>query len=59
MNPNDSHLSQKGSKQADETMAVRQHHRMATGEKVTGMSNPNGGNASTKPTIANNQGKNY
>lgn len=59
-NPNDAHQSQKGSKQANETMAVRQHHRMALGEKsANGLKNPNGGDASTKKMIGNNQGKNY
>ena len=56
---NDSHLSQKGSQQANEKVGVRQHHRLAIGERVDGMKNPNGGAASTKNRIGNNQGKTY
>jgi hypothetical protein len=43
-----------------ETPPTKQHHRLALGEKVTGMSNPNG--AERGPTdnrIGNNQGKTY
>lgn len=59
MTTNDSHLSV-GDKQNPAAGAVKQHHRMAMGEKITGTSNPNG--AKSGPTdnrIANNEGKTY
>ena len=43
-----------------ETGPLKQHHRLATGERVTGKDNPNG--ASVAPTdnkIANGKGKTY
>lgn len=55
----DSHISQKGSMQPDESAGVRQHHLLATGKPITGQTNPNGGAPSTKNMIANNQGKTY
>lgn len=56
----DSHLSQKGSTQADEKSNVPQRHRNRLGEKVNGTSNPNGpGGPDMKKTVSNNQGKSY
>ena len=55
----DSHLSMPGSGSVEEKNGVTQHHRLALGLKVTGMTNPTGSAPSTKSTIGNNQGKNY
>jgi len=56
---NDSHVSQRGSKQAEETNNVKQHHRLAMGEKVDGQKNPYGNEAKGKSSVANGQGKSY
>lgn len=56
---NDSHLSQ-GSREETPTGPLRQHQRLARGEKLNGQSNPNG--ASTGPTnvrVGNSGGKTY
>lgn len=55
----DSHLST--GKHPDEgSPPVKQHHRLALGEKVTGTSNPYGtAKASTANKVANNGGKTY
>jgi hypothetical protein len=58
MNPNDSHLST-GPKQRPSEGPVKQHHRLAMGEKVAGTSNPEGSKAPTDNRIGNNQGKTY
>jgi len=43
-----------------ETGPLKQHHRMAVGDKVSGKDNPNGATvASTESTIANGKGKNW
>jgi len=57
--PNQSHhLSQAGGNV--ETGPLRQHHRLATGDKVSGKDNPNGATvASTENKVANSKGKNY
>lgn len=59
MASNDSHLSQPGNGKTDEIDLVRQHHRMAIGEKVTGQVKPNGNESAGRNLIGNNQGKTY
>lgn len=60
MASNDSHLSQPGSGKPDEADLVRQHHRLALGEKgVTGQVKPNGNENAGGLKIGNNQGKTY
>ena len=58
MDYNDSHIST-GEKQRPSDGPVKQHHRMAMGEKITGTSNPEGKPAPTNNRIGNNQGKTY
>lgn len=50
----DSHLSQGGTSRSEPAQApLRQHHRLATGQGVTGESNPNGAeSASTERKVA-------
>ena len=55
----ESHVSQRGSKQADETTFVRQHHRLALGLDVDGQKTPYGKEAEGKSSVANSQGKSY
>lgn len=58
MATNDSHLSMGDKEKSD--APVRQHHRLAVGEKVSGTSDPYG--AKSGPTdnrIRNNEGKTY
>lgn len=53
---NDSHLSRGGAQQP--SGPTRQHHRLADGDKVNGMSNPNGSPPNTASKMAG-QSKNY
>ncbi len=57
MSENDSHLSQ-GGRAAEPNGPVPQHHRLAKGDKVNGMSNPNGAKPDTSDRLAG-QTKNY
>lgn len=51
----ESHLSTEAP-EGNDVAAVRQHHRMATGQKCNGMgTSPNGGAASTERTISNSK----
>ncbi len=52
---NDSNLSKPSEKAVDEKDAVRQHHRLALGEKTDGQANPNGG----APTKASRSGSSW
>ena len=54
----DSHLSKPT--KGNEKSPLRQHHRMALGEKVSGESNPYGAaKGNTTNRVANNSGKTY
>lgn len=53
---NDSNISKPGDDQPPGP--VKQHHRLALGEKVSGTSNPNGASPDTKNLIAG-QKKNW
>ncbi len=55
----DSHVSQRGSKQADEANLVPQRHRLKLGLPVDGQKNPYGNEAKGKSSVANGQGKSY
>jgi hypothetical protein len=58
-NYNDGNQSTDRSSRPELKGPIKQHKRMALGEKIDGMKSPNGPPASTTCRIGNSGGKNY